>query len=99
MSIQPLFDEGIDDRATFDSPTELAAGVQHERATVVTREIFSLLRELCDEGPREEELAKARDRHLWSVEAMLDDAESVAGFYGLAALADIARSPMARRPV
>lgn len=24
-----LFDEGIDDRATFDSPTELAAGVQH----------------------------------------------------------------------
>jgi hypothetical protein len=79
-----------------DGVVDIAAGVQHERATVVTREIFSLLRELCDEGPREEELAKARDRHLWSVEAMLDDAESVAGFYGLAALADIARSPMAR---
>jgi N-acyl-D-amino-acid deacylase len=24
-----LFDEGIDDRSTFDSPTELATGVQH----------------------------------------------------------------------
>jgi len=44
----------------------------------------------------EEELQKARDRHLWSIEAMQDDAEGVAGFFGLAALADIARTPMAR---
>ena len=40
--------------------------------------------------------SKARDRHLWSVEAMLDDPDAVAGFYGLAALAGIARTPMAR---
>jgi predicted Zn-dependent peptidase len=79
-----------------DGVVDVAAGAQHERATVVTKEIFSLMRELAVEGPTEEELAKARDRHLWSIEAMEDDAESVAAFYGLAALADLARTPMAR---
>ncbi len=33
-----------------DGVVDIAAGVQHERATVVTKEIFSLLRELCDEA-------------------------------------------------
>lgn len=79
-----------------DGVVDIAAGVQHDRATVVVREIFALLRELAETGPREDELAKARDRHLWSVEAMLDDADATAGFYGLAALADITRSPEAR---
>ncbi|AUX22177.1 peptidase M16 [Sorangium cellulosum] len=79
-----------------DGVVDIAAGVQHDRATVVVREIFTLLRELAETGPREDELAKARDRHLWSVEAMLDDAEATAGFYGLAALADITRTPEAR---
>ncbi len=46
--------------------------------------------------PQRRRAAKARDRHLWSIEAMQDDAEGVAGFFGLAALADIARTPMAR---
>jgi predicted Zn-dependent peptidase len=63
---------------------------------VVAKEIFSLLRELTTTGPTEEELEKARDRHLWSVEAMLDEPDAVAGFFGLAALADIARTPLAR---
>ncbi|KYF98995.1 M16 family metallopeptidase [Sorangium sp. So ce394] len=79
-----------------DGVVDIAAGVQHDRATVVVREIFALLRELSEVGPREDELAKARDRHLWSVEAMLDDAEATAGFHGLAALADITRTPEAR---
>ncbi|MGK3982229.1 pitrilysin family protein [Sorangium sp. So ce136] len=79
-----------------DGVVDIAAGVQHDRATVVVRELFALLRELAETGPREDELAKARDRHLWSVEAMLDDPEATAGFYGLSALADIARTPEAR---
>ncbi|MFO0761846.1 MAG: pitrilysin family protein [Byssovorax sp.] len=79
-----------------DGVVDIAAGMQHERAGLVTKEIFALIRELCDAGPTEEELQKARDRHLWGVEAMLDDPEAVAGFYGLATLARIARSPMAR---
>jgi predicted Zn-dependent peptidase len=79
-----------------DGVVDFAAGVQHERAQVVLKEVFSLLRELADTGPREDELKKALDRHLWSIEAMQDDADATAAFYGLAALADIARTPMAR---
>jgi predicted Zn-dependent peptidase len=79
-----------------DGVLDVAAGAQHERVIQVTREIFGLLHDLAAEGPSAEELDKARDRHLWSVEAMLDDADAVAGFYGLAALAGIARTPMVR---
>lgn len=79
-----------------DGVVDIAAGVQHDRATVVVKEIFALLRDLSEEGPTEEELAKARDRHLWSVEAMRDDAESTAGFFGLAALSNIGRTPEER---
>lgn len=79
-----------------DGVVDIAAGVQHDRATVVVKEILALVRELSDEGPREDELAKARDRHLWSVEAMLDDAEATGGFYGLTALANVARTPEER---
>ena len=79
-----------------DGVIDVAAGAQHERVTQVTKEIFSLLHDLAEHGPKEEELEKARDRHLWSIEAMQDDAEGVAGFFGLAALANIARTPMAR---
>lgn len=79
-----------------DGVVDIAAGVQHDRATVVVKEILALVRELCEEGPREDELAKARDRHLWSVEAMLDDAEATAGFHGLTALANVARTPEER---
>ena len=62
-----------------DGVLDVAAGAAHERALQVTREIFALLRELAEHGPTEEELAKARDRHLWSIEAMLDDAEARGG--------------------
>jgi predicted Zn-dependent peptidase len=79
-----------------DGVLDVAAGAAHERAVQVGKEIFDLLRELATDGPTAEELGKARDRHLWSIEAMLDDAEAVAGFYGLATLAGIARSPAAR---
>jgi len=79
-----------------DGVLDVAAGVQHERAPVLAREVFTLLRDLCDHGPTEDELTKARDRHMWSVEAMNDDAETVASFYGLAALANIARTPEER---
>jgi predicted Zn-dependent peptidase len=79
-----------------DGVIDVAAGAQHERTAIVTKELFGLFRDLIAHGPTEAELEKARDRHLWSVEAMEDDAEGVAAFFGLAALADIARTPMAR---
>lgn len=79
-----------------DGVVDFAAGCGHERAPEVLRQIFSLVSELAAHGPTDAELDKARDRHLWSTEAMLDDADELAGFYGLASLAGIARTPEAR---
>lgn len=79
-----------------DGVVDIAAGAAHERATVVLKEVFGLLQELAAHGPTDAELEKAKNRHLWSVEAMLDDADAMASFYGLAALAGIARTPGAR---
>ena len=79
-----------------DGVVDVAAGTTHERSTQVAKEILSLFADLAEHGPTDDELEKARNRHAWSIEAMQDDAEGTAGFYGLAALAGIARSPSAR---
>jgi predicted Zn-dependent peptidase len=79
-----------------DGVVDIAAGAAHERATVVLKEIFSLVGDLAAHGPTQDELDKAKNRHLWSVEAMLDDADEIASFHGLAALANIARTPVER---
>ena len=79
-----------------DGVVDVAAGARHSRTPQVAREVFALLHELCDHGPTEEELVKARDRHLWSVEAMLDDPEETSAFHGLSAIAGITRSPLVR---
>lgn len=79
-----------------DGVLDVAAEAQHERAALVVTEILDLCRELAEHGPTEAELTKARQRHLWSTEAMLDDADALAGFYGLSALAQIACTPAAR---
>lgn len=79
-----------------DGVLDLAAGARHHRAPQVAKEMLTLLRELCEHGPTDAELEKARDRHLWSIEAMNDDPEEAAAFYGLSMLADLARSPEAR---
>ncbi len=79
-----------------DGVIDIAAGVRHSRTPQVAKEVFTLLRDLCEHGPTPEELDKARDRHLWSVEAMRDDPEETASFHGLAALAGLARSPITR---
>lgn len=79
-----------------DGLVDIAAGMAHERATTVLKEIFALVDDLASHGPTPEELDKAKDRHLWSVEAMADDAEEVAGFFGLSALTNSVRTPALR---
>jgi predicted Zn-dependent peptidase len=79
-----------------DGVIDVAAGARHSRTPQVAREVFTLLHEVCDHGPTEAEMEKARDRHLWSVEAMLDDPEETSAFHGLSALANVTRSPMVR---
>lgn len=79
-----------------DGVVDIAAEVQHERAPMVVKELLALVKELCDHGPTAEELEKALNRHAWSVEAMADDADGVASFYGLGVLTNTKRSPLER---
>ncbi len=66
-----------------DGVVDFAAGVQHARTTVVLREMFGLLEDLAQNGPTEEELAKARRRHRWEVDAMRDSPEDMAHYHGV----------------
>lgn len=84
--------DGYDDDGILD----FAAGVQHARAAVVTTEITSLLAELARTGPSDEELEKARRRHLWDMRSMLDSPDEVAGFYGVGMLFDRLETPEQR---
>ncbi|HEY1697746.1 MAG TPA: pitrilysin family protein [Polyangiaceae bacterium] len=63
-----------------DGVVDVAAGVQHKRAALVTREILGMFAELARSGPTEEELTKVRRRVAWDVGAMEDSAEETGGF-------------------
>jgi predicted Zn-dependent peptidase len=81
--------ESYEDDGVFD----VAAEVQHERVLDVANEIFTVLKELSETGPTAAELERAKARQLWQTRAMLDDAESLAGFYALAALSRLTPTP------
>lgn len=64
-----------------DGVIDFAAGVQHSRVSVVTKEILGVLEELAATGPTDDELEKAKRRHAWDLAALADSAEDAAGFY------------------
>lgn len=64
-----------------DGVLDFAAGVHHNRASVVLAEILGLMMDLAEHGPTKEELEKARARNTWDVKAMLDSVDELAGFY------------------
>lgn len=79
-----------------DGVIDFAAGVQHARTAVITKEIVGLLGELAATGPTDDELAKARRRHGWDLAAMLDSPEDLAGFYAAGKLFDRLQTPAER---
>ena len=79
-----------------DGVIDFAAGVQHKRVERVTREILSLMTELATAGPTDDEMAKAKRRHAWDLEAMLDSPEDLGAFLGAGALFDCLETPEAR---
>jgi predicted Zn-dependent peptidase len=85
--------DGYDDDGVLD----FAAGVQHARVAVVTKEITSLVADLAKNGPTEEELAKAKRRHGWDMRSILDSPEELAGFYAAGVLFDRFESIEERR--
>jgi predicted Zn-dependent peptidase len=64
-----------------DGVVDVAAGVQHKRAALVTREILAMLEEIAREGPSGDELEKARRRIGWDARGMADSAEDTAAFH------------------
>jgi predicted Zn-dependent peptidase len=86
--VSALF-EAYEDVGLFD----FAAECSHERAVVVLSEIVSLVRDLRENGPRREELEKARERHRFQLAAMQDSSSDLAAFYGLGELTGFLRSP------
>jgi predicted Zn-dependent peptidase len=79
-----------------DGVIDIAAGVQHARAALVTRELLHMLAKLAEDGPTDTELAKARRRYAWDTTAMLDSAEDIAGYFGGGMLFDRFETPADR---
>jgi len=76
---EPFIEVGALDLAAAMSPTRLAE---------VAENCFSLVQELADKGPTEEEVDKAKRRHRWSVEAALDHADELEALAGGSVLFD-----------
>ncbi|HEY3593325.1 MAG TPA: pitrilysin family protein [Polyangiaceae bacterium] len=84
--------ESYEDDGVFD----IAAEAQHARIADVVREILGILRDLAERGPSTEELDRAKARNGWQMRAMLDDAEGLAGYFALSALAGLVPTPAER---
>jgi predicted Zn-dependent peptidase len=78
-----------------DGVVDVAAGVQHKRAALVTGEILQMFEELGREGPTAEELEKARRRIVWDARGLADSAEEASAFYASGALFQRAATPEA----
>lgn len=80
-----------------DGVVDFAAGVVHERTSRVTKEILDLMAELGRDGPTQEELDKAKQRHGWNMRSLLDAAEDLADLTALTVLSSgKAESPESR---
>jgi predicted Zn-dependent peptidase len=71
-----------------DGVVDVAAGVQHKRVSLVTREILSMFEELAREGPTAEELETARRRIARDTRSLADSAEETAAFFAAGLLFD-----------
>jgi predicted Zn-dependent peptidase len=69
---------------------DVACDMAHEEATTVLTEVFDVIRSLRDQGPTPAELDKAKTRHRWSIEHMLDDPSELADFFADATLRNYA---------
>jgi predicted Zn-dependent peptidase len=76
-----------------DGVIDVAAGVQHKRVALVTREVLAMFEELAVHGPTPEELEKVRRRVAWDTRAMADSAEEAAAFYASGSLFERPSTP------
>jgi predicted Zn-dependent peptidase len=75
---------------------ELAAESAHERAAEVLGELLNVVRRLRDDGPSQSELEKAKRRHAWQLNSILDDPSEVASHFALVELNETRQHPAER---
>ena len=85
--------EASDDAGLIDIGCDTA----HDQTPTVLAEILDVVRSLRDAGPSEAELAKAKARHRWGLEELLDDPGDIAEYLADATLRGYARTPAERR--
>jgi len=75
---------------------DLAAAMTPERLPEVADACLELVRDLAEHGPSEDEVAKAKRRHRWSVDAAIDHAEELEVLAGGAVLFERTRGVAAQ---
>ncbi len=81
------------DRYEDDGVVDVAAGVQHKRAVLVTGEILAMFDELAHDGPAADELDTARRRIVWDTRVLADSPEDTAAFHASGALFGRSETP------
>jgi len=76
---------------------DLSADSANERAAEVLEELFNVVNRLRDEGPTQAELEKAKRRHSWQLDMILDDPEEVAAHFAMSELSGTQQHPAERR--
>jgi predicted Zn-dependent peptidase len=76
---------------------DIGSDTTHDQADTVLAEILGVVQSLRDEGPTRAELRKAKARHGWSLEEMLDDPGEAADFLADSTLRGYAKDFSERR--
>ena len=80
--VDPIGDVGV---------LEVGASSAPENAVELVDELVDVLHGLADSPPTEAEVARARRRSVWELEATMDDARAIAAWFGEAELAGLGR--------
>ena len=74
----------------------LAGESAHRSIEQLLSAFFGVIQALCDEGPTEAELVKAKRRQRFQMQGLLDDPVELSAFVGLGELTGLARTPELR---
>lgn len=74
--------DSFEDCGVFD----FGASVEHQKAPRLVETLLELIENLREEMPSDEEIAKAKLRHLWDLRTVRDDPEDTTHFVGASAL-------------
>jgi predicted Zn-dependent peptidase len=74
--------DALEDCGVFD----FGASVEHSKAPLLVESVLELVDTLSREAPTQDEVDKAKRRHLWDLRTVRDDPEETSRFVGVSAL-------------